>query len=97
MNVVAKRPADEERPVDDGVEAARLPVGRIGIAARVKEGELMAQPILIDRELKRRHLCEDVHAPPGNPVVAVLAQHEVKRVGKIENANVPVARPAKVI
>ena len=57
----------------------------------------MAQPILVDRELKRRHLRIDRHAPARDPVQVILAQHLVKGMREVKPADVTVARPAQVI
>ena len=44
----------------------------------------MAQPILVDRKLERRHLRVDLDAPAGDAVEAVLAERLIKRVRDVE-------------
>ena len=57
----------------------------------------MAKPVLVDRELERRHLRVDLNAPTGDAVQTVFAENLVKCVVDVKPADVSVAGPAEVV
>ena len=97
VDVVAKRSTDEKWPIENGVEPSRQAILWIVVATGVKEGELVPQPVFIDREFERRHLRENSHSLSRDAVKAVFAEDLIEGVRNIEEADVAVARPAEVI
>ena len=81
VHVKAERTANEKRSIENRVEPVALAVLRIIIAARIENGELEAQPILIDRELERGHLRVDLYAAAGDAVEIVFDRTPRKKRG----------------
>src|SRR5262249_44897068 len=96
VNVPAKRSADEEGVIENGVEAAGGAVGGRAVTGGVEAGKLEANPIAIVAELERCHAGADIYLTAGEPVVFVFAENVVERVGDIEAADVAIAVPAEV-
>ena len=89
--------AGEVRIVEDGVEAARRSVAGIFVAGRVEERDPVAQPVLIERQLHRRHLRVDIRAASRDLVEIVVAQHLIERVRDVQLAEVAVAGQPVII
>src|SRR5207253_2310294 len=70
----AERTTREVDPVLDAVEAARPLVEGV-VVSRGPEGRgLQAEPVAVDRQLRRRHVSADVLGPAGQRLVAVVAE-----------------------
>ena len=68
MREKTERTADEKWPVKHSVEPGRVRIGRIMVAAPVKDRQFVAEPILIDRKLELRHLRADFNALAGDTI-----------------------------
>ena len=89
-------PPANDRDVDDRVEAARLVVGRIAVARREEGRPLDAQPVLVDRELRRAPICALMSTRcAGDRVVGLVAEHLVERVGDVPAGRCGRCRPSR--
>src|SRR5437667_32903 len=79
------------------VEAVRGAIKRLLVTRCPEERSPEAQPVAIERQLRRGHLRIDLRLATGNRVVRVVPEHLIKRVRNVPPAHMSVAGPTQVV
>ena len=96
VDIPAKRAADEEGMIEDGIEAASDVVGGVVVAAGIEAGEFEADPIAIVAEFESGHLGVDGNLLAGEGVEFVTTENLIEGVGEIPAPDVAIARPTEI-